>query len=121
MNKKQKLENIFEYIEKDTDQSVTDHLDIEDILKMESYDELYEELQDVGFFNVEIIYYAKAMEYLKEHDTSLTDSLEYAHNLGYSARDLNSELLATILACENLIESFSAYYDEIQDILSNDE
>ena len=41
MNKKQKLENIFEYIEKDTDQSVTDHIDMEDILKMESYDELY--------------------------------------------------------------------------------
>ena len=121
MNKKEKLENIFKYIDKETEQCVTDYIDIEEILKMEDYDELYDELQDVGFFNVEIIYYATAMDYLKEHDTSLTQSLEYAHDLGYSAKDLNSELLATILACEKLIESFSAYYDEIQDILTNNE
>tara|TARA_R100001163_G_C5050664_1_gene187503 strand:- start:248 stop:613 length:366 start_codon:yes stop_codon:yes gene_type:complete len=121
MNKKEKLENIFEYIEKETEQCVTDHLDIEDILKMESYYELYDELDDVGFFNVEILYYANAMDYLKEHDTSLADSLQYAHGLGYAAQDLNSELLASILATENLIESFGSYYDEIEDILTNNE
>tara|TARA_R100001443_G_scaffold48503_1_gene60888 strand:- start:202 stop:567 length:366 start_codon:yes stop_codon:yes gene_type:complete len=121
MNKKEKLENIFKYIETETDQCVTDHLDMEDILKLKSYDELYEELEEVGFFNVEIIYYTTAMDYLKGHDTSLTESLEYAHNLGYSAKDLNSELLASILATEILIQSFSTYYGEIEEILTNDE
>lgn len=121
MNKKQKLENIFEYIEKETGQCVTDHLDIEDILKMESYDELYDELEQVGFFTVEIIYYAKAMEYLQRNDTSLSDSLTIAGEMGYRAEDLNSEILASLLASEKIQESFGGYYDEIEDILTNNE
>jgi hypothetical protein len=121
MNKKEKLENIFKYIDKETEQCVTDHIDIEEILKMESYDELYDELQDVGFFNVEIIYYARAMEYLQTNDTSLSDSLEIAGEMGYRTEDLNSEILASLLASKKIQESFGGYYDEIEDILTNNE
>lgn len=44
----------------------------------------------------EIIYYSVAMNYLIENDCSLSYSLELAHDMGYSAKNLNSELLATI-------------------------
>ena len=121
MNKKQKLENIFNYIFNETDQSVTDHIDMEDILKMESYDELYEELEEQGFFLVDIIYYGKAIEYLKEHDPSLQHSLELASEMGYSPDALNSEILASILAGNMVLESFCSFSDEIEEILSNDE
>ena len=121
MNKKQKLKKIFKYIYRETDESVTDYVDMEDILKMVNYDELYDELDNQGFFYVEIIYYSRAMEYLKNNDHSLTQSLELAGELGYHPGDLNSELLASLLASERIKESFSSYYDEIEDILTNNE
>jgi hypothetical protein len=119
MNKEKKLENIFEYIEKETDESVTDYVNMEDILEMSSYDDLYEELEEQGFFDVEIIYYARAIEYLKEHDPSLSDSLTIAGNMGYNTLNLNSEMLASLLASEKIRESFYEFYDEIEEILSN--
>tara|TARA_R100000234_G_scaffold119324_1_gene101941 strand:- start:2205 stop:2570 length:366 start_codon:yes stop_codon:yes gene_type:complete len=121
MNKKQKLENIFKYIETETDQCVIDHIDMEEILQMEGYDDLYEKLEEEDFFNVEIIYYARAMEYLQRNDTSLTDSLTIAGEMGYRAEDLNSEILASLLASQKIQESFGSYYDEIEDILTNNE
>ena len=74
-------------------------------------DEIQEELQDNGYFNVEIIYYYKAMQYLLEHDTSLTESLEYAAELGYETQNLNSETLASLHASrdrENKLYEFVA-------------
>ena len=74
-------------------------------------DEIQEELQDNGYFNVEIIYYYKAMQYLLEHDTSLTESLEYAAELGYETQNLNSETLASLHASrdrENKFDEFVA-------------
>jgi len=121
MNKKQKLENIFNYIYKETDQLVTDHIDMEDILKMESYDELYEELEEQGFFLVDVIYYGKAIEYLKEHDPSLQHCLELASEMGYSPDGLSSEILASILAGDKVLASFCSFSDEIEDILTNNE
>ncbi len=121
MKKQEKLEYIFECIEKETDQSVTDHVNIEDILKMSSYDELYEELEQVGFFTIDIIYYAKAIEYLKEYDLSLKHSLELASEMGYTPDGLNSEILASILAGDKVLESFCSFADRLEIILSNKE
>jgi len=50
----------------------------------------------------EVIYYTKAIEYLKENDPSLCDSLALAAEYGCNLDDLNSEKLATILMQENL-------------------
>ena len=69
-------------------------------------DEIQEELQDNGYFNVEIIYYYKAMQYLLEHDTSLTESLEYAAELGYETQNLNSETLASLHASRDRENNF---------------
>lgn len=121
MNNIKKLENIFKYIQSETDELVTDYIDMEDILKMESYDELYEELEEVGFFLVDIIYYGKAIEYLKEHDPSLQHSLELASEMGYSPDGLNSEILASILAGDKVLASFCSFSNELEEILSNDE
>jgi len=121
MNKIEKLKNIFQYIQKETDESVTDYVDMEEILEMEGYDDLYGKLEEKGFFDVDIIYYARAMEYLKENDTSLTDSLTIAGEMGYRSEDLNSEILASLLASQKIQESFAEFYDEIEEILSNDE
>ena len=38
------------------------------------------------------------MDYLREHDTSLTESLELAAEYGYTTENLNSELLASLHA-----------------------
>ena len=58
----------------------------------------------------EIIYYNNAIEFLKEEDQSLQESIELAKEYGYSIEDLNSELLATLL-------SQSRMMDEVEDLL----
>jgi len=45
----------------------------------------------------EVIYYHVAMEFLSEHDPSMYQSMEIAQDLGYEPKDINSELLATLL------------------------
>ncbi len=50
----------------------------------------------------EIIYFYKAIEYLKEYDNSLFESISIADELGYETKQLNSELLATLLYQQNL-------------------
>lgn len=51
----------------------------------------------------EIIYYHKAMEYISERDPSLMNCVSLACDLGYELKDINSELLATLLYQDNLI------------------
>ncbi|WP_323170648.1 hypothetical protein, partial [Pantoea agglomerans] len=41
----------------------------------------------------EVIYYSNAIKYLSDHDDSLRESLQLAHDLGYTADKINSELL----------------------------
>ena len=68
--------------------------------------QIYQELQDNGFFDVEIIYYYKAIEYLKENDSSLWESLEIAKEYGYTLENINSELLASLHASNQRINKF---------------
>jgi hypothetical protein len=92
---------------------------IEDITELEDVDQVEEYLSDNNYFDVEIIYNSRAMEYLAEHDASLQYSLGLAHDMGYSADKLNSEILASLLASENIREEFSNVRGEIEEILSN--
>ena len=71
-----------------------------------------------GVYSQEIIYYYKAMEYLKENDNSLNLSLEIAGELGFDTYSLNSELLATLLYQDNLRNELYNLQDEIDQILS---
>tara|TARA_R110002050_G_scaffold138069_2_gene261790 strand:- start:778 stop:1161 length:384 start_codon:yes stop_codon:yes gene_type:complete len=108
------LENI--YIE---DINIVDFIgcdiDIEDI---KNANELYNELDNNHAFNIDIIYYNRAMKYLFENDSSLSESIEIAVDMGYSLENINSELLASLHASEKARRDFWRCKDDINEILS---
>jgi hypothetical protein len=63
----------------DTTIDILSMVNAEDI---NSYDDLYEALENNNGFDVEIIYYASAMDYLRMHDSSLRCSIEIAEEYG---------------------------------------
>ena len=77
-------------------------------------------LRDYSAFNIVIIYYHKAMKYLQENDPSLTESLNIANELGYfiNSSNLNSELLASLLASQYAEEEFYYYSPQINELLT---
>ena len=77
------------------------------------YDAIRDQLEDSGAFDEEIIYYSMAMEFLREHDPSLQESLQIADDMGYSPKNLNSEILASLLASQVNRDEFSELEDEI--------
>ena len=83
-----------------------------------TFEEVRDLLEDNDAFNVEVIYYNDAMSYLMENDSSLKRSLELALDFGYSIKDLNSELLASLLASENARTEFYQLQSEINSILN---
>ena len=83
-----------------------DFLDVEYLTDIDNEDELRETIEE-RISEQDIVYYARAMEYLSEHDNSLHDSLELAAEMGYYLQDLNSEILATLLYQKNLREELS--------------
>ena len=72
-----------------------------------------------SILNFEIIYYSKAIEYLKENDNSLTRSLEIADELGLELANLNSELLATLLYQDKLYNELWEIENEIMQYFEN--
>lgn len=63
----------------------------------------------------EVIYYSTAIDYLKENDPSLNESMSIASDLGYTLENINSELLATLLKQQNLSVEFSELESEIEE------
>jgi hypothetical protein len=59
----------------------------------------------------EVLYYGSAMEFLMQHDASLTESLSLAHDMGYTTDKLNSELLATILLQDLMRDELDEIYN----------
>ncbi len=101
-------------------EDATEFLSLPD--ELEDYDthQIYEELQDNGFFYVDIIYYSKAMEYLKENDCSLNESLELASEMGFTLDSLNSEALASLHASRNRENDFWQFVEpELDKIINN--
>ena len=83
------------------------------------YDELEEKLQDGCAFDIDIIYYSNAIEYLKENDISLRDSMSIAHEQGFGTENMNSELLASLLASEKAKEEFYELQDQIEEFFED--
>jgi hypothetical protein len=81
-------------------------------------DDLIEIIEDNDGFNIDIIYYSKAIKYLAENDASLSESVAIASEYGYSTENINSELLASLHASQKVREDFHDITDEIDDILS---
>lgn len=96
-----------------------DYVDIQDIDLNNAFESIFDMLDEKDAFNIEIIYYYNAMEYLREHDFSLNQSLEIAQELGYKLTDLNSELLASLLASQNARDDFYEKEKEITNFFNS--
>ena len=83
-----------------------------------SFNDIYDQVEEQGGFNVEIIYYSRAMEYLMENDTSLQNSMELAADLGYTPENINSELLASLLASQYSMEELYKCEHEITEFFN---
>ena len=90
------------------------HLESEDF---NSFEEVRTLIQEDGGLDIDIIYYSAALDYLREHDASLRQSLELAQDLGYKPADLSSEILASILATEITRGEFEELETEFSDLL----
>lgn len=85
----------------------------------DSFDEIRDLLEADNLLGVDIIYYGTAMDYLKENDPSLKESLELAHDMGFTAKNLNSEMLASLLATEALKSQFYELETEINGLFED--
>ena len=108
-------EKFFNEISKELQFDIMDYFQTDELEDINAYDDLEIELNENGAYDIEIIYYHKAIEYLKEHDTSLSESMSIAEEFGYSPKDINSELLASLLASQNAREEFCELQDEIEE------
>lgn len=95
-------------------------IDFKYFLESETFDS-FENVRDLidagGGFSIDIIYYSAALDYLREHDASLRQSLELAQDLGYKPAELSSEILASILATEITRGEFEELETEFSDLL----
>lgn len=85
-------------------------------------DDFIEWFNETYIHSAEIIYYHNAIDYLKENDPSLRESLGLAADYGYELASLNSEELATLLLQSNLSDELhglhselEAYFDELSE------
>lgn len=69
-------------------------------------------------FDEEIIYYSRAMDFLKEYDPSLRDSLSLAAEYGYSPANLNSETLASLLATDMNRDTWNRHAADIDELIN---
>ena len=91
---------------------------IQDIEEITSFEELKEELQNNLMLDVSVIYCSNAIEYLSKNDPSLTTSLELASDMGFESASINSEVLASLLATEELKDSFYGCSEEIEEFFN---
>ena len=81
-------------------------------------DEITDVLHDNNAFDQEVIYYSTAIKYLQENDPSLQESIEIASEYGFELKNLNSEVLASLLKTQNVQNKFSDLETEIEEFLS---
>lgn len=86
----------------------------------EGIEEVREEIETL-IYQTEIIYYSVAMDFLRENDISLRESLEIAAEQCYSPENLNSEILATLLLHKYLHDEAGELIEEIETILEEEE
>lgn len=110
---KTKIENFLKEVSPN-DVYILDYVDIDNIDLENPFDSIEEMISDNNGFNVEIIYYSNAIEYLKNNDPSLNESLEIASEYGYEVGKLNSEILASLLASQNARNDFADLRDDIE-------
>ena len=115
-NNTEKIESFLRSLK--TEVEIMDYIQIEDIDYSDAYQSIYEMIDDNGGFDIEIIYYSNAINYLKENDPSLRESMEIAQEYGYEPKNINSELLASLLASQNARKEFYTLQDDINDFFA---
>ena len=113
----EKIETFFAELDKriDINDNLINYVDIDAIDNDDAFTSIYEMIEENYGFNIEIIYYSNAIKYLQENDPSLRESLEIAAELGYEVKNLNSEVLASLLKSQNVRDEFLEFRDEIND------
>jgi signal recognition particle receptor subunit beta len=115
----QKIVDFLIEIENDTKIEILSNINLQDIDLENPFDSINEAIDENNGFDIEIIYYSKAMEYLTRNDTSLSESIEIAIDYGYELKNINSELLASLLASQNSRGQFNNYENEINELFKN--
>ena len=98
--------------------NLINYVDIENIDFSDAFNSIYDMVEENYGFDIEIIYYSNAIKYLQENDASLQESLEIAEEYGYELENLNSEVLASLLASRNAREDFADLREEIEDFFA---
>ena len=126
--KKLHLQAIIEFIKEeeknfDFNDYVLNYVKVEDIKECkDSIDvkELFEKAnEDEEITRADVIYYANAIEYLKENDQSLNESIEIAKEYGYELDSINSELLASLLQSRNNLEDYNTFLNNLESFIYN--
>ena len=91
------------------------YVDIKHIDSSDAFSSIYNMIDENGGFDCEVTYYSNAIKYLQENDASLMESLEIAAEYGYELKDLNSEILASLLKSQNVRDEFLELRDEINE------
>jgi len=85
---------------------------------LEEAGDFFEELENIisSFINEEeVIYFKNGIQILQDLDPSLQNSISTAVDMGFNARDLNSELLATLAIQDKLREELFPLIDELKE------
>jgi hypothetical protein len=96
-----------------------DYLCENKIKDLSDFDSFFEYLVNNNYTTVEVIYHYIAIDYLAKNDKSLEESIGIALEHGLSLENINSELLASLLASRKLEELLHEYQDEINEILGD--
>lgn len=130
-----KANDFFNSLLSKCDISINDYIYTKDIIDIDNlenfdgskaFDAITDIMQDNNAFNLDVIYYSNAVDYLKENDPSLNESLALATDHGFNIENLNSEVLASLLYSQNETENYyslendiTAFFDEIENDISN--
>ena len=117
----EKIETFFAELDKviDLNDNLINYIDIESIDATSAFNSIYDMIEENDGFNCEVIYYSNAIKYLQENDPSLKESFEIASELGYETKNLNSEILASLLKSQNVRDEFLELRDEINEFFES--
>ena len=115
--KTEKIEEFFSELDEqlNLNDNIINLVDIDEIDNYDAFTSIYEMIDENGGFDCEVIYYSNAIKYLQENDPSLNESLEIASDLGYELKDVNSEILASLLKSQNVRDEFLQLREEINE------
>lgn len=102
-------------------QDITTQLDLDEMYdKGMTFDEFQENVER-HIYETEVIYYSVAIEYLSRVDPSLRESMALAAEMGYEVSSLNSELLATLLRQQELMDDWYSIQDEVEELFNEED